>query len=187
MRRINTFFIAMLIAFSSSFVGCELEEGDDTPTPEGTIGNYTNVKLLFSTLSLDEKNMFNLDDGTTLSATGDVADMDFAYCWDDNEVHSIVSPNSAWMASVWDKRGVTYDVSDKNTTKLEKVDVDFADIDLTELANINISSSSDIHNLDNGDVIAFETSDGKKGFIEIVLKKVTVSIYVNVKYLKEVE
>ena len=184
MKKINILTIAFFALILNVFTGCdELEEV--IPDTTGTLEEYSDVKLIFSTLSLSEANMFNLDDGTTLNATGNIADMDIAYCWEDNANHSIVSPNSTWLASLWAKNNIQYDVSDKNATKLGKVDVDFENITIEDLTEINVSAGTDVKNLNIGDVVAFETADGIKGFLEFNLKKVTTSAYINVKYLKQ--
>jgi uncharacterized lipoprotein YehR (DUF1307 family) len=182
MKKINVLTIVIFSIALSIFTSCDPAETVE-PTP-GTLSEYSDVKLVFSTLSLTEADMLNIDDGSTLNAEGNVADMDIAYCWEDNAVHSIVAPNSAWLASLWEKNGINYDVSNKNATKLGKVDIDFENITVEDITNISVNAGTDVKNLNIGDVVAFETVDGVKGFLEINIKKVTTSIYLNVKYLK---
>ena len=149
-----------------------------------TVEEYVNVTLTYTSTNLTATNMFNFDDGTTLAAGGTAADMDLAFCWQSTYGYSIIPPNSSWLAELWSYNSIDYSITDKNATKLAESTQVYADITIEDIEGVSVSSTTDLQNLSNGDVIAFETVEGKKGFMEVHIAKITKTITVSVKYIE---
>lgn len=152
-----------------------------------SVGEYASVTLTYTSTNLTATNMFNFDDGTTLAANGAAADMDLAFCWQNTYGYSIVAPTSAWLKTLWSYNNQDYNTADKNATKLAMSDKTWADITVDDIAAISVSASGDLQNLNNGDVIAFETVEGKKGFLLVNIAKVTMTMTVSAKYIEGLE
>ncbi len=152
---------------------------------------YTGVDLLYTSLNTTDKNFFSATDGKAYNAGGTASLLDVAFCWQSQLGYSLVSPDAAWLKTLWSYNNVSYSTSGKNTTKIMKFTGDYATADLSALS---ISSATvtgggnGVQGLNNGDVIAFETALGAKGLMKMHIgaKKnsmVSVKVTVDVRLL----
>lgn len=165
--------------------------------PELSVTSYNNVTLNYNSTSLAATSMFNADNGNTLAANGTAADMDLALCWQNSGGYSIVAPNAAWLASLYAANSITYNTAGKNATKIQKLTATWASLDAAAIDALTVTTGTvvspggnGVNNLANGDVLAFETAEGKKGVIQVNIsakKDVMVekSVTINVKVLNE--
>lgn len=170
------------------------EEGEASVTKSFTVveaipamGSYTGVTLTYTSTNTNDANFFSATDGAAYDASATASMLDLALAWQTSYGPSIVSPDAAWLATLWGYNSVTYDVSNKNTTKIATCSEDFDAADGSTLDALDVTSSTvdgggnGVQNLINGDVLKFETADGKKGLARINISRVTYSLSLDVK------
>lgn len=150
-----------------------------------------NIQSTYNSTTLDNKMMFVLgSDGVTLDG-GNSTDGDLAFVWQNDYGYSICSPNADWIAELFSYNGVTYTTSDKKITKIQRYngDVTFDNLTAEDLDSLTVTTETvqgggnGVQDLNEGDVIVFETQDGRKGALEVITNaKVTKNMTANLKY-----
>lgn len=166
------------------------DEGSATETIviEATpISEYTGKTLSYDSENLDASNQFNVEKGLSVSsawvgASPDDEESHFAFCWQDAAGYSVVSPNSVWLAQLYQANGLTY--TSNTVTKLQTTTKAYAEIDAAYLEALTVGNEGDIKGLSDGDVVLFETSTGQKGAVKITIpttkaqKTITIDVKV---------
>ncbi|MBN2892678.1 MAG: hypothetical protein JXL97_12490 [Bacteroidales bacterium] len=129
----------------------------------------SNITSEFISTSLTTKMMFDLTSSGVTMEDGQFIDGELAFIWYDTIGYSICSPNADLIALLFNENGITYSTEDKQVTKIMKYIGDWKDLTQTSINNLSIISDTlyngDIGVLDliEGDIIVFETTDGRKG------------------------
>ncbi len=164
--------------------------------PEAEVVEYTGKTLTWNSTSKTSTTALVVDGGS-VEAIGTNSDVVFA--WQNTYGYSLVSPDAEWITDLYDANSITYATDDKNHTKLEKVTSAWDDIDVAFLEALSITEADlsgggvGVEDLAAGDIVVFETADGKFGAIKVTTagaKKNTMiekSITVDVKVLEEAE
>ncbi len=126
----------------------------------------------YKSTSLKNQMMFDLKPTGVEMKGGDFSDGELAFVWQNSYAYSIVSPDNPWITALFKNNGITYTTSDKQNTKIMKYNGDFASLDKKTLANLEIkgetvNGGNGLTNLNVGDVVVFETQDGRKGALKV--------------------
>jgi len=153
--------------------------------------SVSNIQGSYTSTSTDNQMMFVLgtDGVTTEGATS--TDGDLAFTWQTTYGYSICSPNAQWIHDLFDLNDINYTTSDKKETKIQKYDgsVAFADLTAEDLDTMTITTETltgggnGVQGLNEGDVVVFETQDGRKGALLVKTNaKVTKNMTADFKY-----
>lgn len=138
------------------------------------IKTYTDVQSVFSATSLEDTMLIELDSSGIILSDASSNNADLAFVWDPTYGYSIVSPNSEWIADIFDQAGLVYNFSDKKATKLQLADSSWAYYNQYTIDKIVVENNVlqgglgfGVQNLKENDVLCFETLDGRKGVMKI--------------------
>lgn len=137
----------------------------------------TDIQSQFSSETLDNTMMFVINYNEVLTTNGNSELADLAFVWTENEGYCIVSPNSQFLSN--ELLNLGYDISNKNETKINIYDGNWTDFDDETVNNLEISSNIldeggiGFTNLEENNILIFETSDNQKGAILIKTKAKT--------------
>ena len=131
-----------------------------------TTSNYVST-----TLSNDM--IFDLGETSVEMQGGDFSDGELAFVWQNTYGYSVVSPNATWIATLYGYNGITYSISDKQETKIMSYTGQWADLTQEAIDALTITSETvagggnGVQNLTEGDIVVFETADGRKGALKV--------------------
>jgi len=132
--------------------------------------------------SKDNDMMFILEETGVSTGGGDVTNGDLAFVYQNTYGYSVVSPNSAWIASLYSYNNITYTTADKRETKIALYSGAWADLTQETINDLDITTSTvagggnGLQNLNEGDIVVFETADGRKGAL-LVKTNAKISMY----------
>ena len=149
----------------------------------------TGKQATYVSTSLNSTQWFKLgtDDVTLVDANS--TDIDLAFVWNGTTtyLYSVVSPDAQWIVDLYAANSITYNKTNKKNTKIQKYTGNWDTLDKEAINNLTITSSTvsgggnGVQNLTVGDVLVFQTADGRKGALKItsnakVIKHMTVDI-----------
>jgi len=147
--------------------------------------------LIYTSATIEEDFIIACNNYGAEVVNGNSTDGDIAFVWNYNLGYTLVSPNAEWIANIYSYNGITYNISDKRETKIAlytgEIDwSEFTDEIISEL-EVNSSTIADsgngVQNLQDGDIIIFETEDGRRGILKVMLdSKVTQTMGFEIKY-----
>ena len=141
----------------------------------GTPNIYTasDVVSNYVSTTLDNSMIFDLGETSVEMQGGDFADGELAFVWQNTYGYSVVSPNAAWIATLYGYNGITYSTSDKQETKIMSYTGQWADLTQEAIDALTITTETvegggnGVQNLSEGDIVVFETADGRKGALKV--------------------
>lgn len=136
-----------------------------------TIFTANDVQSNYISTSLDNNMIFNLEETGVTMKGGNFSDGELAFVWQDNYGYSIVSPNSSWITTLYNSQipTITYTTDDKQETQIMVYSGSWADLTQKDIDGLEITPESitgggiGVQKLAEGDIIVFETEDGRKG------------------------
>ncbi|MBN2664451.1 MAG: hypothetical protein JXR68_12445 [Bacteroidales bacterium] len=146
------------------------------------IVSATDIQTNYVSTSLANSMMFVLGETSCTTADGNSTDGDLAFVYQNTYGYSVCSPNATWIADLYNYNGVTYNTSNKNETKIALYNGNWADLDQTTINNLTVTTSTvagggnGVQNLNEGDIVIFETADGRKGAL-LVKTNAKISMY----------
>jgi hypothetical protein len=139
--------------------------------------------------TLDNTMMFDLTDEGVIMEGGDFNDGELAFFWDNTYGYCILSPNAYFIAIYYSYFGITYTTDNKQETKIQKYSSSWQDLTSETIDELNITSEwaqvggIGVQELEVGDIIVFETADGRKGALLVKINaKIDMSMTVDLKY-----
>ncbi len=194
MKKIYLFMTMAMMAFATAFTACE----DEQVNPNDPIQNDGDENENYQMYSFNETlnyNSTNAGSGSGFSASSRQAvpakssDADICALWQNQYGVVLCSPNASWAKEMYTTvNGTSY--SNSNSTKIDNlgfVDLqDYYDVNTLENMSVGTSYIGDsknlgvgVSNLENGQAIAFQTSDGCKGVAKVSLSKVTKTVSIS--------
>ena len=140
------------------------------------------IQSNYVSTTLSNNMMFVLGESSCTTADGNSTDGDLAFVYQSTYGYSVCSPNADWISTLYSYNGVTYTTSDKNETKIALYNGNWADLDQTTINDLTVTTSTvagggnGVQNLNEGDIVVFETADGRKGAL-LVKTNAKVSKY----------
>ncbi len=131
------------------------------------------VKATYISTTLTNEMMYVLGTDGVTTANGSSTDGDLAFVWQNTYGYSVCSPDAQWIADLFIANGVTYTTSDKKNTKIQKYSGNWADLNEETINALQITSETvqgggnGVQGLSEGDILIYETADGRKGAIKI--------------------
>jgi hypothetical protein len=188
-------------AVATSLSGTSYGNNKTFTLPSVTIMEFTGKTLYFinsSTSSYSSSYPFlNLDiDLVTVNGpNASDADIDITLCNKWNYGIILSSPDAIFLEFIFNINFYSgYTTSGKQSTKLQKVDLNYFEITAEQFLELNIvseyigdeiSNGQGVDSIMTGDIIAFETQDSIKGIIKVnTISKMTAHLNVDVKILK---
>jgi len=153
---------------------------------------FSDVQAFFSSTDTANSMMFVLNEDDILLKGANCVNSDLAFVWDETYGYSIVSPDAQWIADIFAEEGINYSVDDKQESKMQKHDSVWTYFDQQTINDMEIvthtlqgGDGNGVQNLNEGDILVFETNDGRKGVMKInVVTKLEKYLSVDVKYQK---
>ncbi len=157
--------------------------------------SYQNIELEYNSASLSCNMMLNSNGSIYTANHTPVLDLDMALLWQSSYNNCLLSPDNNLIATIFDYNNLSYNLEDKNSTKIERLTniSSLKDVSIDFLNNLIINESTvntegGIDNVIEGDFIAFETQEGKKGVIEIKeIYKIQKFLTLDMKVLEYIE
>jgi hypothetical protein len=136
--------------------------------PSYNLTSYSDVEVEVAVADGTNKSLFSVENGQTYVVNNITSDneglIDFVYAFSDLKAftNQLISPAETPSDSYLNG------VSLPNTTNMAKVtDVDFGNVEGIDIVN-NVSDLSQTHvNIEEGNVVAFITADGHKGYLKL--------------------
>ncbi|MBN2892679.1 MAG: hypothetical protein JXL97_12495 [Bacteroidales bacterium] len=134
---------------------------------------YADIQGYFDNSSLESNMIFDLTETAALTKSANFSDGELAFVWSDAMGHSIVSPNATCIQNIFLLGGISYSVMDKQETKIMTYSGLWTDLDDEAINNLVISTETvteggnGVSGLTEGDILVFETEDGRKGAVKI--------------------
>ena len=131
---------------------------------------YWTGSLEYKPSTLDNTMMLVCDDDGEYPTGGTETNADLAFVWQHDYGYSIVSPDAEWITTLYNNNGISYSTSDKKNTKIMRFtaayweELDSETIDGFAITTETvIGDGNGVQGLESGDIIIFETADGRKG------------------------
>ncbi len=141
--------------------------------PGGVIVQYSDIQAFFNATNIESNFIFELTYEGAYSRNGNFANGQLAFIWTDAGGYSIVSPDAACIQTEFLDNGINYSTDDKQNTKIQSYSGTWEDLDATSINDLNITSQTvtsggnGVENLQEGDIVIFETEEGKKGTLKV--------------------
>ncbi len=158
-----------------------------------TIGlqTITGITARYISTSLDNEMMFYLTDSNVLVLSAKDSIGDLAFVYQHTYGYSICAPNADWIHDLYSYNGINYTTSNKKETKIQLYTGNWADLTLETIDSLTVITSTiagggnGVQNLNEGDIVIFETEDGRKGALLVKTNvKITRRMTADFKYLK---
>ena len=156
------------------------------------INTVTNVTANYVSTTLDNEMMFLLDSAGVTLGGGDETDGQLAFIWHYIYGFGILSPNAEFIASLYAYNGITYTINDKEETKIKLYSGNWDELNALTISQLNITSDvvegggNGVQELETGDILVFETEDGRKGALKITnTAKISMFLTADIKYQKQ--
>lgn len=136
-----------------------------------TIFTANDIQANYISTSLDNNMIFNLEETEVTMEDGNFSDGELAFVWQNEYGYSIVSPNSSWITTLYGSQTpvIIYTTDDKQETQIMVYSGSWADLTQKDIDGLEITPESitgggiGVQKLAEGDIIVFETEDGRKG------------------------
>lgn len=132
----------------------------------GTALQYAKNRMFYS--ARDNKSF------TAGEADANSRNIDIAFLWQRDKGYVFCSPDAPYITDIFGYNGYNYNPSNKKHTKIQRIEYPYENIDSPYLDGLHIrgerlptGNGIGVTNLKPGDVVAFETQEGKKGIIKI--------------------
>ena len=149
------------------------------------------VKATYVSTTLENNMMYVLGADGVTTANGSSTDGDLAFVWQNTYGYSICSPDAQWIHDLFAANGQNYTTSDKKNTKIMKYNGNWDDLNQETINALQITSETvsgggnGVQNLNEGDIVVYETADGRKGALKVNTNtKVTKYMTADLKYQK---
>jgi len=148
-----------------------------------------NVKATYVSTSLENQMMYILNNDGVTTDGGTSTSGDLAFVWQSAYGYSICSPDAEWITMLFEANGLNYTTNDKKNTKIMKYNGNWDDLNDASINELSITSETlegggnGVQNLNEGDIVIFETSDGRKGALKVKTNaKITKNMIADFKY-----
>ncbi len=149
------------------------------------------IQSNYISTSLTNSMMFVLGADACTTADGNSTDGDLAFVWQNTYGYSVCSPNASWIHDLYTPNGINYTTADKKETKIQLYTGNWADLTQEAINNLTVTTSTvagggnGVQNLNEGDIVVFETADGRKGALLVKTNaKVTKNMTADFMYQK---
>lgn len=111
-----------------------------------------------------------------------------AFVWQNSNKYSIVSPNNPWITQLFKANNITYNVAGRENTKIQRYTGNWDDLTEEKINALTVTTETanggnGVNNLSAGDIIIYETQDGRKGALKVGANaKITKSMTADLKY-----
>ncbi len=157
--------------------------------PEILSASAIQSSYVSTTLSNTMTFVLGADACSTTGGTSTEGDLAFVY--QNTYGYSVCSPNAGWIHDLYSYNGINYTTADKKETKIQLYTGNWADLTQEAINKLTVTTSSltgggnGVQNLNEGDIVVFETADGRKGALLVKTNaKITKNMTADLMYQK---